>query len=457
MDVRAPADNRRFRSLFISDVHLGARGCQAEKLLDFLRWHEADTIYLVGDIVDGWALRSGWFWPQSHNDVVQKLLRQARKGVRIVYVPGNHDEFLRDYYGTHFGGIVVSETAIHVGADGRRYLVIHGDHFDLVVTQARWLALLGGKAYDWAIVANRMFNQLRRRLGFPYWSLSQWLKLKVKNAVNYIGDFEKALVAEAQRHDVHGVICGHIHHAAIHEDFGIRYLNCGDWVESCTAIAEHHDGRFEIVTWTGGKQGTLAPAAASLQSPRGLIAPKRSHETERSRNRIGKMGARSRRHRGAPLGRIPLPRWGRDSNRQAHRGGNHDPHHHRSCCDGCACLVLRRRPVARGILQGRGGCQEACGRRAEELHGQVRTRCAEALATPRRERKSSPARPRTASPRSASPRRSAADRPVCNRWGGRSCRPPFAFVASTCRSERQVRSCRRHACGALAEEDRRSR
>jgi UDP-2,3-diacylglucosamine pyrophosphatase LpxH len=262
--VRAPAESRRFRSLFISDVHLGARGSQAEKLLDFLRWHEADTIYLVGDIVDGWALRSGWFWPQSHNDVVQKLLRQARKGVRIIYVPGNHDEFLRDYYGTHFGGIVVSETAIHVGADGRRYLVIHGDHFDLVVTQARWLALLGGKAYDSAIVANRVFNQLRRRLGFHYWSLSQWLKLKVKNAVNYIGDFEKALVAEAQRHDVHGVICGHIHHAAIHDDFGIRYLNCGDWVENCTAIAEHHDGRFEIVTWTGGKQGTLAPAAASL-------------------------------------------------------------------------------------------------------------------------------------------------------------------------------------------------
>jgi UDP-2,3-diacylglucosamine pyrophosphatase LpxH len=262
--VRAPVENRRFRSLFISDVHLGARGSQAEKLLDFLRWHEADTIYLVGDIVDGWALRSGWYWPQSHNDVVQKLLRQARKGVNIVYVPGNHDEFLRDYYGTHFGGIVVSETAIHVGPDGRRYLVIHGDHFDLVVTQARWLALLGGKAYDWAIVANRMFNALRRRFGFPYWSLSQWLKLKVKNAVNYIGDFEKALVAEAERHGVQGVICGHIHHAAIHEEFGVRYLNCGDWVESCTAIAEHADGGFEILTWSDDKRDTIVPVAASL-------------------------------------------------------------------------------------------------------------------------------------------------------------------------------------------------
>jgi UDP-2,3-diacylglucosamine pyrophosphatase LpxH len=257
--VRAPTDSRQFRSLFISDVHLGARGCQADKLLDFLRWHEADTIYLVGDIVDGWALRSGWFWPQSHNDVVQKLLRQARKGVRIIYVPGNHDEFLRDYYGTHFGGIEVSETHLHEGPDGRRYLVIHGDLFDLVVTQARWLALLGGKAYDWAIVANRLFNGLRRRLGFPYWSLSQWMKLKVKNAVNYIGDFEKALVAEAQRHEVDGVICGHIHHAAIHEDFEVRYLNCGDWVESCTAIAEHHDGRFEILTWTDDTKDVLVP------------------------------------------------------------------------------------------------------------------------------------------------------------------------------------------------------
>ena len=248
------AQLRRFRALFISDVHLGFRGCQAERLLDFLRWHDADVIYLVGDIVDGWQLRSAWYWPQWHNDVVQKILRKARKGTRIVYTPGNHDEFLRDYFGTHFGGIEVAETAIHQGADGQRYLVIHGDHFDLVVTQARWLALLGGKAYDFAIHLNRWFNAVRRRLGFPYWSLSQWAKLKVKNAVNYIGEFERTLVAEARRHNAHGVICGHIHHAAIHGYFGIRYLNCGDWVESCTAIAEHHDGRFEIITWTDRAQ-----------------------------------------------------------------------------------------------------------------------------------------------------------------------------------------------------------
>jgi UDP-2,3-diacylglucosamine pyrophosphatase LpxH len=256
-----------FRTLFISDVHLGARGCQADRLLDFLRVHEADTIYLVGDIVDGWQLKSNWYWPQKHNDVVQKLLRKGRKGARIVYLPGNHDEFLRDYYGTHFGGIEVIEHAIHVNPTGKRYLVLHGDHFDLIVTQARWLALLGDKAYELSILVNRLFNGVRRRLGFGYWSLSKWAKFKVKNAVNYIGDFEKTLAAEAQRHGVDGVICGHIHHATMHQSFGVHYLNCGDWVESCTAIAEHHDGRFEIITWTSTERlGAPEPAAVAAQA-----------------------------------------------------------------------------------------------------------------------------------------------------------------------------------------------
>jgi UDP-2,3-diacylglucosamine pyrophosphatase LpxH len=266
-----------FRSLFISDVHLGTRGCQAERLLDFLRYHDADVIYLVGDIVDGWQLKSSWYWPQAHNDVVQKLLRKGRKGARLIYIPGNHDEFLRGYYGTHFGGIEVVESLIHESPDGRRYLVIHGDCFDLVVTQARWLALLGDKAYEFAVFVNRLFNGVRRRLGFPYWSLSQWAKLKVKNAVSYIGEFEKTLVAEAEREKVNGVICGHIHKAAIHDDFGIRYINCGDWVESCTAIAEHSDGRFEIITWTpttyeaepepvDSDQDTDAEAASAAQA-----------------------------------------------------------------------------------------------------------------------------------------------------------------------------------------------
>jgi UDP-2,3-diacylglucosamine pyrophosphatase LpxH len=240
---------QRFRALFISDVHLGTRGCQAEQLLDFLRHHDADIIYLVGDIVDGWQLRSSWYWPSTHNDVVQKLLRKARKGARLVYIPGNHDEFLRDFYGTHFGGVEVVADALHVGADGRRYHVTHGDNFDLVVRHARWLALLGDHAYRFALVLNTTFNVVRRRLGLPYWSLSQWAKLKVKNAVNYIGAFETTLTMEAERHQVDGVICGHIHHAAMRDIGGLRYINCGDWVESCTAVVEHPDGRFEIVSW----------------------------------------------------------------------------------------------------------------------------------------------------------------------------------------------------------------
>jgi UDP-2,3-diacylglucosamine pyrophosphatase LpxH len=178
---------RRFRTLFISDVHLGSRGCQAELLLDFLRHNDADTIYLVGDIVDGWQLRSSWYWPQAHNDVVQKILRKARKGARVVYIPGNHDEFLRDYLGTHFGGIEVVEQTIHVAADGRRYLVVHGDLFDVVIKHARWLAKVGDGAYEAAIFVNRVFNGVRRALGLTYWSLSQWAKLRVKNAVSFIG------------------------------------------------------------------------------------------------------------------------------------------------------------------------------------------------------------------------------------------------------------------------------
>jgi UDP-2,3-diacylglucosamine pyrophosphatase LpxH len=241
---------RRFRTLFISDVHLGTRGCQAERLLDFLRFHEADQIYLVGDIIDGWHLKSGWNWPQAHNDVVQKLLRQCRRGVRICYIPGNHDEFLRDYYGTHFGGIEVVEQTVHVAADRKRYLVTHGDRFDLIVKHARWLALLGDHAYSFALGVNTTFNIIRRAFGLPYWSLSQWAKFKVKKAVNYIGDFEKTLALEAQRNKTDGVICGHIHHAAIHDIGDVRYVNCGDWVESCSAVVEHMDGRFEIITWT---------------------------------------------------------------------------------------------------------------------------------------------------------------------------------------------------------------
>ena len=196
-DSNMQENPKRYRTLFISDLHLGTKGAQAEALLEFLKDHDADTIYLVGDIVDGWRLRQGWYWPQAHNDVVQKLLRKARKGARIVYVPGNHDEFLRDFYGTHFGGIEVCETAVHEAADGKRYLVIHGDVFDMVVRHAKWLAFLGDWAYEIALAISTRINWVRRKLGFTYWSLSAWAKRPVKKAVNYIGRFEETLAAEA--------------------------------------------------------------------------------------------------------------------------------------------------------------------------------------------------------------------------------------------------------------------
>jgi UDP-2,3-diacylglucosamine pyrophosphatase LpxH len=246
---------RRYRSIWISDVHLGTRGCKAEFLLEFLKHTESDSLYLVGDIIDGWRLRKSWYWTQSHNDVIQKLLRKARKGTRVVYVPGNHDELLRDFLDLQLGGIHVVGEAIHETADGRRFLVLHGDQFDSVVRYAKWLAYLGDRAYNAALVMNHWLNFARRRLGYPYWSLSAYLKQKVKNAVEYIGRYEEAVAAEARRRQVDGVICGHIHHAEIRDIGGIVYCNDGDWVESCTALVEHLDGRLEIVVWADQRAG----------------------------------------------------------------------------------------------------------------------------------------------------------------------------------------------------------
>ncbi|MBR2692362.1 MAG: UDP-2,3-diacylglucosamine diphosphatase [Aquamicrobium sp.] len=243
------AKPRMFRSIFISDVHLGSKAAKAEFLIDFLRHHDADTIFLVGDIVDGWRLRRSWHWPQAHNDVVQKLLRKARKGSSITYIAGNHDEFARQFQGVHFGGIVVADRAIHETADGRRMLVIHGDQFDTVVHNARWLAYFGDYAYDAAMLINRGVSRFRKVFGMPYWSFSSWAKVKVKKAVNFIGSFQNVLTEEARRSEVDGVICGHIHHAAIETVDSVQYINTGDWVESCTAVVEHFDGRFEILHW----------------------------------------------------------------------------------------------------------------------------------------------------------------------------------------------------------------
>jgi len=239
----------RFRSIWISDIHLGTRGCNAEMLLDFLRRTESDYLYLVGDVVDIWRMRRSWYWRQAHNDVVQKLLRKARKGTRVIYVPGNHDESFRDFVRHRFGRVVVLNEATHVTADGRRFLVLHGDQFDGVVKYAKWLAFVGDSAYNLALSFNTWFNLVRRRLGFSYWSLSAYLKHKVKNAVEFISNFETAVVAEARRRGADGVICGHIHTADIRTIDGIVYCNDGDWVESCTALVEHMDGRLEILRW----------------------------------------------------------------------------------------------------------------------------------------------------------------------------------------------------------------
>lgn len=240
---------RRTKALFISDIHLGMKAIRIEQLLNFLKVHDADTIYLVGDIIDGWRLQKSWYWPPSYNLLVQKLLRKARAGARVIYLPGNHDEFLRDYLGTYFGDIEIADQVIHHAADGKRYLVIHGDQFDVVVRHAKWLAHLGDWAYRAALRTNIVINFARRKLGFDYWSLSAWAKHKVKNAVSFIGRFERALSLEAKRTGVDGVICGHIHHADIHDNFGTRYINIGDWVESCTAVVENYDGSLELIRW----------------------------------------------------------------------------------------------------------------------------------------------------------------------------------------------------------------
>ena len=262
----------QYQTIFLSDLHLGSKSAQAELLLDFLKHNHAHKIYLVGDIVDGWQLKKGWYWPQAHNDVVQKILRAARKGSRVIYVPGNHDEFARDYTGLTFGGIEVANESIHETVNGRKYLIMHGDQFDIVVCNARWLALLGDWAYQLAIVANTWFNKVRKIYGVGYWSLSAWAKMKVKNAVNFIGDFEKTLAAEARRRGFDGVICGHIHHAIIRKIDGIDYVNTGDFVESCTAIVEHEDGRLEILYWRTTAAERLAALAQTNQKI--LPAPK---------------------------------------------------------------------------------------------------------------------------------------------------------------------------------------
>ncbi|MCS6758868.1 MAG: UDP-2,3-diacylglucosamine diphosphatase [Candidatus Devosia euplotis] len=241
---------RQVRAMFISDVHIGMKPIRVGQLIEFLRAHDAEIIYLVGDIVDGWRLAKAWHWPNEYNVLVQLLLDKANAGARVIYLPGNHDEFLREYLGTFFGEIEFVDRTVHTAATGKTYLVIHGDQFDVVVMNAKWLAHVGDWAYNAALRVNIAINWVRRRLGLQYWSLSAWAKQKVKNAVSIIGRFEEALVHEAKESGVNGVICGHIHFAAMHERLGIHYINTGDWVESCTAIVETPEGVFELIRWT---------------------------------------------------------------------------------------------------------------------------------------------------------------------------------------------------------------
>ena len=235
-DKEEDAGAKRYRTVFISDIHLGTAGCQAEPLIDFLKHHPSEYLYLIGDIVDGWQLRRRWFWPQAHNDVVQKLLRRARKGCHVYFIPGNHDEFARGFVGHQFGGVEVLEDTVHTTADGRKLWITHGDYFDGVIQCAKWLAYLGDHAYELTLRLNRHLNNLRGKLGLPYWSLSQYLKHKVKKALNYVTDFEVAVAMEARRRGHDGVVCGHIHRAEMRDIQGTLYCNDGDWVESrsCT-------------------------------------------------------------------------------------------------------------------------------------------------------------------------------------------------------------------------------
>jgi UDP-2,3-diacylglucosamine pyrophosphatase LpxH len=264
------APPRRYRTIFISDLHLGTRGCKADCLLDFLRHVESDYLYLVGDIVDGWRLQKRWYWPDKHAEVLNRLLARARHGTEVVYLPGNHDEALRKLIGRSVGGVKIRHDAIHRTADGRRLLVVHGDVFDGVVTDMRWLALIGSVAYELALSANTWLNIARRWLGLGYWPLSAFLKEQVKAAVKFIDQYERSLAREARRRAVCGVICGHVHKPEMRTIDGVLYYNDGDWVESCSALVEHDDGRLELLEWARQRQlDLLAPRRPTARGSAG--------------------------------------------------------------------------------------------------------------------------------------------------------------------------------------------
>jgi UDP-2,3-diacylglucosamine pyrophosphatase LpxH len=252
---------RRYRTAWISDVHLGTRGSNAAALLEFLRDYEVGTLYIVGDLIDAWQMRRGFYWPQEHNDVIQKILRKSRKGTRVVYIPGNHDELLGQFYGA-YGNITIQKHAIHKLADGRRMLIIHGHELDTVVQNVKWLAFLGDAGYQFLLSLNPVINFVRRHFGLGYWSLSAYVKKRVKDAVSFIGKYEEAIVHYAEKFSVDAVLCGHIHNLSIRKFGEITYYNCGDWVETCSALVEHEDGVIEAIDY----RPAAAPLRAALHS-----------------------------------------------------------------------------------------------------------------------------------------------------------------------------------------------
>lgn len=277
--MAAAPDSRRWRSIWISDVHLGTRHAQVDALLAFLKQNRSEYLYIVGDLIDGWELKRNWYWEDGYNTLIQKLLRKQRKHTRITYITGNHDEFLESFIGLKFGGVALAQEAIHVAADGRRYLVIHGHQFDGLTHFNRVLERLGSRLYDWVLNLNMYLNRLRRRLGLGYWSFAAFLKSKAKGAVQYITDYESAMVSFAAAHQVDGIICGHIHRAEIRDIGGMTYLNCGDWVESCTALVEDFEGNFSLIHFhensvhgAGRGPGAHDPGARGAPEPVALGA-----------------------------------------------------------------------------------------------------------------------------------------------------------------------------------------
>ena len=242
--------NNTYRTIWISDLHLGSTQCQADVLLDFLKHNDSEKLYLVGDIIDFWALSKKIYWPIDHNTVIQKVLRKVRHGTHVIYIPGNHDENVRQYADYVFGDIVVKTSDIHISASGKKFLVIHGDEYDTIAKYHKWIAKLGNEGYDFLIWINHILRKIRFLIGMQSnFSLSAYVKYKVKNVVQFISDYEESIVSTLKDRELDGVICGHIHHAEIKDMNGFLYINTGDFVESCTAIVEHFNGTLELVTW----------------------------------------------------------------------------------------------------------------------------------------------------------------------------------------------------------------